>query len=780
MNFQEAIKDHDFLSLPAEEKRKVLTKIDSDFSGLQSTEQDKVLARIGTGQGMLQTEEQRIKEFGGIKTAPPKWVEPVGKAVETVGLLGGGAIGTSLGPVGAVGGAAGGYAIAKGAYRKGLELAGVTKPTDIKETAIQTGKDILTGGAYEAGGQIGGKVITGTLEKFLSPYGSRVTTEQGKELQRLYKEFDIKPFPSEIIPEQKSLSILESVLGYRPVSGDVMIKEGTKKLDALHSIREQLISKSVPNKDAELIGNMIRREAKDILEKYSQAKGDKLQGMVDNFVNKFGTRGRYQAGEKFVDVMSADRTARQENIKSMYEAITDNLPQKGKDVVALSQETKDVANKLLREETSKLPSLRDKDIISMLRSIGKEPPLPEGVTKEMIQKDPTLKKLVEAKMPKMTWEGLKNSRSDLLEKIRIIHKTQGEATKESRVYSALSDAIDKDMGAYAEKVGGPVWKDFLDARTAVKTMHELYDKDLLRIMNKPVEDVLGKIVRGGEVTLLQQIKSATGESGLIPLRQGFFGEVIKQSTKNGIADPRTIHRIITNPGMEETLKELATPQQISILRNIVQKGLHFSNQPKQMKTVEFLETLAGGTNEGVINHIFRPQNRGSIQLAKKLLSPEKMKEIESLAIEKVLQMSKAGFYLPVTSGGQFAKYNIPLKELLTPEKYQSLTNFIKLGQNMKRVEALAQNASQTGQVLLGSQIASGILGKPDMALKTLGVPYVVSKIYTSDIALKYFTNAIKLPPGSDLAISNFIKAWAIVAEDMDADLAEKKEEIKRR
>lgn len=707
-----------------------------------------------------------------IKTAPPRWVDPLGKSLEMIGLVGGGALGTPLGPWGTVGGAGLGYAGTKGLYEKALELGGIYKPQSLQETAIKSGKDILTGGVYEAGGQIGGKIITGITGKALSPYGSKTVTGEGQELQRIYKEFGVKPFPSEIVPGQKSLSLVESVLSYRPVSGDVMMKRATEKLDILHSVREQLIAKGAPNEDIEIVGNLIKREAKDMLGKYSQAKGDRLQGLVDDFTNKFGVSNRYETGKKFSEVMTADRTERQAIIKGMYEDITEQLPQQGRDIVKLSDETKELAKRLLREENSKLPTLRDKNILSLLQPIAKEPPLPEGVTKEMLSKDPVLKELVEQKLPKQTWEGLKNSRSDLLEKIRLIHRAQGEATKESRVYSMLSDALDKDMGKYAESVGGDVWKQFLGARTNVKIMHELYDKDLLKIMNKPVEDTLGKIVKGGEVTLLKQIKGATGEAGLEPLRKGFFNEVIKQSTRNGVVNPKIMQGILTKPGMEETLKELSTKEQLSMMKNIIQKGIHFNNRPQEMKTVEFLETLSGGTNEGIVNHIFRPNNRENIQLAKKLLSPERMKQIESLAVEKVLIMSKGGFYLPVTSAGQFAKYNIPLKELLSGEKYVKLMDFVKLGQNMTRVEALAKNASQTGQVLLGSQIGSSLLSRPDRALQTLGVPYVLSKIYTSDIALKYFTNAIQLPAGSLQATSNFIKAWIIIAKDIEQEQGE--------
>jgi len=46
---------------------------------------------------------------------------------------------------------------------------------------------------------------------------------------------------------------------------------------------------------------------------------------------------------------------------------------------------------------------------------------------------------------------------------------------------------------------------------------------------------------------------------------------------------------------------------------------------------------------------------------------------------------------------------------------------------------------------------------------------LVSKIYVSDMALKYFTNAIKLSPSSSMAISQFMKSLAIIAEDIDQD-----------
>jgi len=87
---------------------------------------------------------------------------------------------------------------------------------------------------------------------------------------------------------------------------------------------------------------------------------------------------------------------------------------------------------------------------------------------------------------------------------------------------------------------------------------------------------------------------------------------------------------------------------------------------------------------------------------------------------------------------------------------------------MEKVEALARNASQTGQVLLGSQIASSLMRKPSIGAltSTLGIPYMIAKIYTSDAAVKYFTKAITVSPYSGEAVKNFSRALGIVFTDV--------------
>ncbi len=105
----------------------------------------------------------------------PGWVEPVKVGLETAGLLGGGLLGTVAGPAGTVAGAGLGYAGARAVGRLGEELLGYEKPTAPLQTGIRTVKDIATGGAMEAGGQIVPKVIGMVGEKVLAPTLGRLT-----------------------------------------------------------------------------------------------------------------------------------------------------------------------------------------------------------------------------------------------------------------------------------------------------------------------------------------------------------------------------------------------------------------------------------------------------------------------------------------------------------------------------------------------------------------------------------------------------------------------------
>jgi hypothetical protein len=88
-------------------------------------------------------------------------------SVEALGGVGGAIVGTSLGPLGTVGGSGLGYGLAKGGldtletalgYREG--------PSTVKEALVEGTKDVLLGSTMEAGGRVVAPIISKGLEKF--------------------------------------------------------------------------------------------------------------------------------------------------------------------------------------------------------------------------------------------------------------------------------------------------------------------------------------------------------------------------------------------------------------------------------------------------------------------------------------------------------------------------------------------------------------------------------------------------------------------------------------
>jgi hypothetical protein len=77
-----------------------------------------------------------------------EYAEPV---VETAGAIGGSIAGSALGPVGTAAGAGLGYGGAKAGMRGLGQYFGYEKPQSLKESAVESAKDVATGAALEAG-----------------------------------------------------------------------------------------------------------------------------------------------------------------------------------------------------------------------------------------------------------------------------------------------------------------------------------------------------------------------------------------------------------------------------------------------------------------------------------------------------------------------------------------------------------------------------------------------------------------------------------------------------
>src|SRR3989304_6284000 len=117
-------------------------------------------------------------------------------AVTGLGLVGGGIIGAGAGGIGAPIGAGLGYAAGEQTVDFFEEMMGWRKTKPVGEELLQAGRDVLTGGAMEATGQIAGKLVGKGVELIKKPFqwaGGKLDipmTKTGQELKagRILKE----------------------------------------------------------------------------------------------------------------------------------------------------------------------------------------------------------------------------------------------------------------------------------------------------------------------------------------------------------------------------------------------------------------------------------------------------------------------------------------------------------------------------------------------------------------------------------------------------------------
>jgi len=672
----------------------------------------------------------------------------------------------------AMAGPAGGVAMA-GTLYSGVKMAERKLEGD-KNTGIEPG-DMVAGAAMY--------FIPRPIGKFMRwTKGKMVPTKEDFEIAKLYKKFGVTPLPSETkaVPS-KTLSVLESVLGYSPLSGDVMTRNALEKLGQYNEIRGALVNMGAPQKQLEKVGNAIRLEAKTIIERHEGRATQKSKKLLDDFMGQYGASdSRYSSGQTVGELLDKNRMALSGEVSKKYSEVDAMLGDAGSDKVEISGAIQSKAEELLRNEYQKAPSLRNGKLISILndwvpkKAIDKETEeqiaaLPEKVRWQVLSEVET------ETIPQYSWRGLDKSRSELLEMVRDqLRANKGMPTNETRVLSDLAEAIDSEMGSVGEKIGGDVGSAIKEARAASRHLHEVYDKDVLGIMHKKPQDVINVALKDPSTFL--KIKDAVGTGGLKPIHDVWIQDTLNRSIgKDGFVDGSSILRAIKSMHPEIRSNLLSSTEQ-KTLSNIASQADFITKQFRgkgKSEVVSFLQTVSGTSNEHVLNAIFKPNNTMNIKLAKKLLPDERMTELTEQALMKVLKTSPEGNILPVQSSKLFKQYEAPLRELLPKDKYGDISDFVRLIQNSKKVEQLAINASQTGQVFVGYQIGQNLMRDPISTIKTMGMPWVLAKMYVSTTARDYLKKAIAHEVQRPEATVNFMKALEIgVADFIQEDKSE--------
>jgi hypothetical protein len=487
-----------------------------------------------------------------------------------------------------------------------------------------------------------------------------------------------------------------------------------------------------------------------------------------------------------------------QHVRNSYTRVSASMPKQG-NVEVPQTSTESVAEEIFKEQKG----VRTQ-VPSVIQTVGKYRAKPElspadlkklgqmGLSEDMLIKDPELMDLFMGKKAKIkpTWNSMDKEQSILNDRIVAIRAAhEGKDTTATHYLGRLRSAILEDMEVYAKQQGSSTWNLYLKAKAAAKFQHDVFNKDILKIMGKNPEDIVDSVIRKGKdsTTYLRQVHMATGDAGIEPLKSVSSARLFENSRKTGVLgdviDPTLLKKNWDNIPVD-TRDMLFSKAEQSLVDNVIQKGQKIAYQMKGAKTSQFINRIVNAEPQSVVDMILEAKAESNANIARKVLPKARLDEVRSKLMERILKMSGEGKLLVSASNKEFQKYDPVLRELMREpggnlsQRYFGLKRFLSLEENMKRASQLAVNASQTGQVLLGSQLASSVLragvgavvggatsgpgerggGALTGAAASLALPWVIAKIYTSDAASKYFTRAISMNPGSKQAIELFIKA----------------------
>lgn len=743
---------------------------------------------------------QENPQLAGAFYAAKKTLSPV---AEGLGLVGGGLVGAGAGTVGgpigtgagAVAGAGLGYAGVRRFEKMANQLLGVEQPETFGEAFNQTGKDVVTGGAMEAGGQIVGKGIQYGAEKLLQPFAKQITPEM-RETARIAQQERVDLTPSEIT-QSKTLALLEKALGFIPGSSGTIQKAELNQLMQLSNMRERLLQqlsegKGTPD-SVERVGLKIKNTIDSLIQRSELAKQKDVKAIANDLLRKVGSADTYESlGMKTQELIKQASEKAVAKKSELYREIGQHIP---KGDYPIEQTTKVAESALKRVENSLNP---DPTLIKVLKKILRQEeatPEVENILASIKEYPPQVQKQILegqgidistiGQYQQRNWNNLQDMRAELNSLIARENQAigkgaegfKGQGTLESGIYGRLKKALDADMESIAQQSGSQA-KEKLDIANAF--YKEEYapvwkNKDIKRIVYSKPESVVDNILKPNNITEIKTLKKAIGDNGYRPLKEKFVTRLIENASKgeSGFSWEKVMSQL--EKYRPEELAEILGENAGAVM-SAVAKGMNKESIPVADKFL--LGVIKKSTPENVMNMIFHPNNSGNINLVKRVIGKDTFNEARTAFTEKLLKMSEYGMYRPIPSVKAVSQLDEPtLKSIYSSEELTALNNLIRISRAATGAERMAANPSGTAQSVITFQQGRAILtqaakGRPDKALLIGLLPKGLAKIYLSPIGRKYFTSGFDIPFGAEASANIASKLLLIAGKDGYETLSE--------
>jgi hypothetical protein len=239
----------------------------------------------------------------------------VAPTVEAMGAVGGGLLGTPLGPAGIVGGAGLGYGMAKEALKLGdIYLGGMTP----EEAQTQPVKNVLEGATYEAGGRVIAPLISKGFGKAVDIFNA--PTQKAATLAQLALGKDLPEVLAALKSAPPNASVAEITASFNNPKWQALIN------DALQQDPQFLLKVKMFNEDeslkalSKLAGGENAAEVRSVAEKAKDALNAITTPSREASLNRANLGKAVAAYEAEAGQLSAEAAAKVADVRRLIEA----------------------------------------------------------------------------------------------------------------------------------------------------------------------------------------------------------------------------------------------------------------------------------------------------------------------------------------------------------------------------------------------------------------------------------------------------------------------------
>jgi len=738
----------------------VETELNHDMGYQMATGPDRVLQRkqayeqhgLTPPTSISSPGKKELNEHGTVHT----YVRP---ALELGGMLAGGVAGTPLGPLGAAGGGALGYALGDTGASALERLAGERPPvSSVQEALAGAGKSLLTGGAIEAGAGLVGRAAGAIGSKILAPFGKQYEGAN-KTLDEMAQSKGVTLDPHEIV-QSRPLALGHKVLENIPFTSGQIQRNEMKKLDALTKEWERIRQSTGTDRRQRLgdIGQRIQETVERNLDKIGVRQGDIRDTARDQLLQAAGSPLTYkELGEQSQQALKDFHQGKKDLENIAWDYAREAIPQ---DARVPNTAMKETAQEI-RKSYENIPSFLDEPLLRQLSDVSgsgnkKYDALVEQAMKDIPQglpasmRDKLLKDSVGAERPGWRVEDLLKLRSELSSAIQEHHTglqrgdiAKGSADVYGRVYTKLLKAVDTDLQAFGAQQGSDVADRFAMARAASGERLSFFNpKDhpavAKAIMADPAK-ISSVLIKPGSAQGFTELKTLVGPAAIDPVKQAFTNQLLGVGGKEAEGLPG-LRRRLDQYGLQ-TMKEVYSPQEVKDLYHLADQSTWMDKSPIGNP---FFRQLVKTSIDRVA-----PTILGHPELTAKVLRqfPNTRADLRTAFVESLKPKEATPFPTKMLENLNAYPPEVQ-KQLFSQAEIRDFYDLARIVERTKGTVKLAENPSGTAQNLVTFATGGAVLKHPiTMAPTVLGTA-MLAKLYLSKVGRRFLLEGLVTPTNS--------------------------------